>query len=187
MDKRTPLEPSDILIGGAPEGADAALVVDLVARADGPVIVVLRDDVRMSGMKAALDVTDPSLPVMTFPAWDCLPYDRISPNGDIAADRMARLAMLAKGWQKPSAFLTTINAATQYLPSRQNVAASVFSARVGERVNVDNLRGYLARMGYAQAPSVREPGEFAVRGGDHRHLSARSKTSGPAGSFWRCP
>lgn len=165
MDKRTPLEPSNVVIGGAPEGVDATIVGDLVDRAEGPVLVVLRDDVRMAGMHVALGVTVPTLPVLTFPAWDCLPYDRVSPNGEIAAERMARLAMLAAGWTRPSVILTTINAATQFVPPRKTVLASVFSADVGERIDVEGLRAYLVRMGYAQAPSARETGEFAVRGG----------------------
>ena len=71
----------------------------------------------------------PELPVLTFPAWDCLPYDRISPNPDIAAARMATLAALAAGFDRPAALLTTVNAATQKVPAREVVADGELSRR----------------------------------------------------------
>ena len=46
---------------------------------------VARDDARLAAMRAALRFFAPELPVLAFPAWDCLPYDRISPNPEIAA------------------------------------------------------------------------------------------------------
>ncbi len=160
-----PLVPGRLLVGGCPEGFDARYLAETIARAGGPVVHVARDDARLAAMRASLRFFAPELPVLRFPAWDCLPYDRISPNPEIAAARMATLAALAAGFGRPSAVLTTVNAATQRVPARDVLAASSFSAPVGARIDVTELRRYLARMGYQQAPTVTEPGEFAVRGG----------------------
>jgi transcription-repair coupling factor (superfamily II helicase) len=165
MNEIRPLRPGRLLVGGCPEGLDARYLAETITRAGGPVIHVLRDDARLAAMRAALRFFAPGLPVLTFPAWDCLPYDRISPNGEIAAARMAALAALAGGFDRPAAILTTLNAATQRVPPRAVVAAASHTATVGRPVDVAALRGYLARMGYQQAPTVTEPGEFAVRGG----------------------
>ena len=35
--------------------------------------------------------------MLTFPAWDCLPYDRVSPNADIVSRRIDVLTRLAAG------------------------------------------------------------------------------------------
>ena len=78
---------------------------------------------------------------------------------------MATLAALAAGFARPAAILTTVNAATQRVPPRDVLAAASFTAEVGGRLDVGRLRGYLARMGFQQAPTVTEPGEFAIRGG----------------------
>ncbi len=61
--------------------------------------------------------------------------------------------------------LTTVNAATQLVPARDVLRAASFTAEVGQRLDLAELRSYLARMGYQAAPTVTEPGEFAVRGG----------------------
>ena len=154
-----------VQLGGAPEGFDAELLRREAARRKGPVIHVARDDKRLAAMRAALGFFAPDLPVLTFPAWDCLPYDRVSPNPEIVAQRIATLAALAEGIEGPFALLTTLNAVTQRLPARETVAGASFQASVGRRIDEGALRAWLARMGYSPSPTVTEPGDFAVRGG----------------------
>ncbi|QYK39974.1 MAG: transcription-repair coupling factor [Paracoccaceae bacterium] len=157
-------DPARILLGGAPEGFDARLLAREAGRG-APVVHVARDDKRMAAMRDALAVMAPDLPVIEFPAWDCLPYDRVSPNPDISSRRMAALAALAQGVAGPFVLLTTLNAATQRVPARDTVAASSLAARVGDRMDQGALRTFLARMGFSPASTVAEPGDFALRGG----------------------
>ncbi|HMO08298.1 MAG TPA: transcription-repair coupling factor, partial [Paracoccaceae bacterium] len=157
--------PARIRLGGAPEGFDARLIAREAADAGTPVIHVARDDKRMAALREALAVMAPGLAVLEFPAWDCLPFDRVSPNPDIAARRMATLAALARGLSGPFVLLTTVAAITQRVPARATVAASSFAARVGERVDEGALRGFLARMGFIPVATVAEPGDCAFRGG----------------------
>ena len=159
------ISPDRILLGGAPEGFDARLLARELARAAAPVIHVARDDKRMEAMRVALSVLAPQAVVLDFPAWDCLPYDRVSPNPDIAARRMATLAALAAGVPGPFVLLTTVNAATQRVPARATVAASSFTAQVGKRVDEAHLKGFLSRMGFSPVSTVAEAGDYALRGG----------------------
>ena len=160
----TPISPQKITLGGAPEGFDASLVLTELAKA-AAVIHIARDDKRMEAMRAALLVTDPTAILLELPAWDCLPYDRVSPNPAILAHRMATLATLAAGLTRKIILLTTLNAATQRLPSRAVMQTASFVAHVGDRVNESHLRGFLARMGFSPVSTVAEPGDFAIRGG----------------------
>ncbi len=153
-----------IILGGAPEGFDALLVSREVKRG-AQVVHVARDDKRAEAMRAALAVLAPDVAVLDFPAWDCLPYDRVSPNPEICARRMATLAALADGMTGPFVLLTTLNAATQRIPSRDVVRAASFRAVVGERVDEGRLKGFLARMGFSPVSTVAEPGDYALRGG----------------------
>ncbi|MCB1411394.1 MAG: transcription-repair coupling factor, partial [Rhodobacteraceae bacterium] len=159
------MAPDRLVMGGAPEGFDAEILRREIVKRAAPVIHVARDDKRLEAMRASLAFFAPDLVVLVLPAWDCLPYDRVSPNPEILARRMATLAALAQGVPGPFVLLTTLNAAMQKLPARDLVTASSFTAEVGRRVNEDALRAYLARMGYSPSPTVTEPGDFAVRGG----------------------
>ena len=154
-----------ITVGGAPEGFDARLILDEIGRSGGPVAHVARDDKRMEAMRAALAFFAPDMPVLTFPAWDCLPYDRVSPNPDISAARMATLAALVHRLPERFVLLTTLGAAMQRLPARDLLRQAVFTAQVGRRIDEGALRDFLVRMGFSQAPTVTEPGDYAIRGG----------------------
>ena len=153
-----------ITLSGAPEGYDAALLAREAER--GPVIHIARDDRRAEAMREGLRFFAPHLTVLEFPAWDTTPYDRVSPAAEVMAARMATLAALAHD-AVPGKFvlLTTLNAAIQRVPPRATVAEASFTAKVGSRINEAALRGWLVRMGFAQAPTVTEPGDYAIRGG----------------------
>ena len=153
-----------ITVGGAPEGYDATLILAELEKA-GTVCHVARDDKRMRAMEDALAFFAPGVPVITFPGWDCLPYDRVSPNADISATRMATLAGLVHGMPEKFILLTTLSAATQFVPARDTLREAAFTARVGDRVDEAALRDFLVRMGFVQAPTVTEPGDYAIRGG----------------------
>src|SRR5919106_1353752 len=110
----------------------------------------------------------PELELVALPAWDCLPYDRVSPNQDIMAERLDALARLLderRRGQAPRLILTTVNALLQKLPPPEVVRSGLFAAAAGERIDREGLLLCLARNGYRRSGTVVEPGEYAVRGG----------------------
>ncbi len=153
-----------ITVAGAPEGFDARLILAELAKGQ-PVLHVARDDKRLAALQSALAFFAPAVPVFVYPAWDCLPYDRMSPNTDISAARMATLAALVHGMPGQFILLTTLSAATQRVPARATLREAAFTATVGKRLDESALRAFLVRMGFTQSPNVMEPGDYAVRGG----------------------
>src|SRR2546425_1198951 len=120
----------------------------------------------MARFAAALAFFRPELNTLTFPAWDCLPYDRVSPNGEITSRRIDTLTRLAGGVEKkPLAVLTTVNALVQRVPPRKLFDGRVLALGPGGRVPLDRLQSFFGNNGYLRTDTVREPGEFAVRGG----------------------
>lgn len=159
------LPPTVMRVGGAPGGHDARLLIELVAEHRGPVLYVGRQDRRMAEMADAVAFHDPTLPIIELPAWDCQPYDRISPHPEVVARRMAALTKLAGGVSGPAVVLTTVNAMLQRLVPRGRVLAGTWSAGVGDRADMDALARQLVECGYVRTEAVGGPGEFAVRGG----------------------
>jgi transcription-repair coupling factor (superfamily II helicase) len=163
-----------LTLSNVADGAEALVVSDMAravaAKKDAPAIslaVVCRDGPRMAQLARALEFFAPDLPVMQFPAWDCQPYDRVSPHGGILAQRLTTLAKLSRlqGSEKPLIVLTTVNAIVQRVPARDVVAAQALSVAPGHRVAMDNIAAWLEHNGYNRTSTVREPGEYAVRGG----------------------
>ncbi len=163
-----------LTLANVAEGAEALVVSDLAravaAKKDAPAVslaVVCRDGPRMAQLVRALEFFAPDLGVMQFPAWDCQPYDRVSPHGGILAQRLTTLAKLSRlqGSEKPLIVLTTVNAIVQRVPARDVVAAQALSVAPGHRVPMDSIAAWLEHNGYNRTSTVREPGEYAVRGG----------------------
>jgi transcription-repair coupling factor (superfamily II helicase) len=160
---------SGIAVGGAPEGFDALLLARRRAETDAPVLHVCRDDSRMARLSEALAFFAPEAEVLLFPAWDCLPYDRVSPNQELVAERVATLTRLLEPSRGPRPrgriVLTTVNALVQRVPPRAVFAGAVLPLAKGGRVSPEALLAFLDANGYGRAGTVMEPGEYAVRGG----------------------
>ena len=154
-----------INLSGAPDGFDANILSNFISEKQKSIIFVARDDKRLDLMRKSLWFFSPNIPVLNFPSWDCLPYDRVSPNADVSSARMATLAALSSGFEAPIVLLTTLNAITQYIPNRTIVSNNSFVAIVGRTINVKELRAYFSKMGFVQTPTVTEPGDYAIRGG----------------------
>ena len=151
-----------ITITGAPEGFDA-LVLGRLAGA-GDVIFVARDDVHMARMGEALAFFSPALERLEFPAWDCLPYDRVSPKAEIAARRIDTLTRLLEPG-RGRVVLSTVSAVLQRVPPRKAFEGAVLHVETGSRLDRGFLIDFLDSGGYGNVGTVMEAGEYAVRGG----------------------
>ena len=160
-----------LTLAHVPDGFDAVVATD-IARAKpvaGPVslVFIARDAQRLAAFQTAASFFAPDVEVLTLPAWDCLPYDRVSPNAEVVAQRLSTLSRLVRDGSAgaPVIVATTINAITQRLPPRDWVAQSSLSLKPGNRADMDELVAWLVRDGFERTGTVRETGEFAVRGG----------------------
>ena len=154
-------------LASAPEGFDALVAADMARARQDATLFIARDSSRADAFQGAMAFFDPALPVLRFPAWDCLPYDRIGPSPSVAAGRMAALAQLAqrKAGGGPLLVVATLQAALQRVPPREAIRQASYQARTGRDVNVADLERYFAVNGYVRASTVSERGEFAIRGG----------------------
>jgi len=165
--RRVAEDPGRLDLVGAPEGFDALVMADVVRARKGLSVFVARDAGRLSAFAEAFRFFAQGVEVIVFPAWDCLPYDRIGPSAGVAAQRMATLSTLAAGLDEktPRLLVTTVPALIQRVPPIKSVKRASYSARAGNSVEIADLEAYFAVNGYQRASTVSERGEFAIRGG----------------------
>jgi transcription-repair coupling factor (superfamily II helicase) len=154
-----------IHIYGVPEGVDALALVRRWAEQDGPVLHIARDDTRLAGLQEAIGFFGPEIEVISFPAWDCLPYDRVSPNGAIVAERIAALSRLQAEPKRKRIVLTTVNAALQRVAPRAALQGAGMRLAVGDGVAPEDIAAFLDADGYRRTGTVMDAGEYALRGG----------------------
>ena len=154
-----------LTIHGAPEGVDALLLARRAGEHKGPLLHVARDDSRMARLAEALSFFAPEAEILRIPAWDCLPYDRVSPNAELVAERIASLGRLLDKPRGHRIVLTTVNALVQRVPPRAVFNGASLTLTVNATLAPETLIAFLEANGYGRAATVMEHGEYAARGG----------------------
>ncbi|KAA0970442.1 transcription-repair coupling factor [Aureimonas fodinaquatilis] len=162
-------KPGGFSIGNVPDSYIPFLLAEIARHRGGdkPVVFVMRDGGHMAEIEDAMQFVAPELPVLTLPAWDCLPYDRVGPSSQIAAIRLAAMGAIANLRQSPhrALILTTANALLQRMPALDVLAKETIHAKASGRISMNHIVDALQRGGFDRVATVREKGEFAVRGG----------------------
>jgi len=153
-----------LTLAGVPAGFEPVLLADL-ARAAGCAVFVASDEMMMQAIADTAHYFAPELEIIRVPAWDCLPYDRASPSLRAASERLAGLHALQAKAAGPRLVLTTAAAITQRVLTPFRIRQLVARLAPGERIETAHLLTMLSANGYVRTDTVRDPGEFAVRGG----------------------
>jgi transcription-repair coupling factor (superfamily II helicase) len=155
-----------LTISNVSAGAEAIVIAEL-AQKGHCVTHVMSDGQRMADLAQMLTFFAPEIEVLSFPGWDCLPYDRVSPGTDISARRLSVLGQLVRHDKssKPKIVLTTVNAMLQKLPPAAQLKNMAFAAKAGAHLHMDDMPAKLEGLGFDRTDTVREVGEYAVRGG----------------------
>ena len=165
------LKAPHMIASGVPEGLDALLLGELARQTPrgAPILHIARDANRLVTLEDALAFFAPDVTMLTFPAWDGVPYDRVAPNADTIARRIATLSELTHretaGNTSSLIVLTTVNAVVQRVPPRAFIAASSMRLAAGNAVSMQELVERLEVSSYGRAGTVTDPGQYAVRGG----------------------
>jgi len=114
-------------------------------------------------------------PVVRLPAWETLPFERVSPDvatmgqrlavlWHLAGDTVATAAGEAGRASGPTIVVASVRALLQRLAPWREIAAPVVVRR-GARFDVQEATRRLVAAGYRREPQVEHRGELAVRGG----------------------
>jgi transcription-repair coupling factor (superfamily II helicase) len=170
MDLKSALaRPGRAVLARVPGGYDAIVIAD-VARQSAPrrLLHVARDDQRLAALAEAIGFFAPDMRVLRFPAWDCLPYDRVGPAAEVVARRLATLVQLAAGHNdtdSPAIVLSTANAVIQRVLPPAVIAGAQLGVAPGNVISTDRIVNFLSVNGFSRSGTVVDPGDFAVRGG----------------------
>lgn len=157
---------SHVTLGGVPEGAEAFLLTEMLKQElTTPFLYVCRHETSIHGLEETLKFLCPDIDILIFPSWDCLPYDRMSPKRDISAERMTTLLKLNKGLNKPTLIITTIQAFLQRVAPQEIFKNADLHLKAGRHFNLKAFEAYCLKYGFSRVSTVREPSEYAVRGG----------------------
>ena len=128
-------------------------------------VVIAADTLDITRLAQEIPWFDDSVSVTTFPDWETLPYDNLSPQESIISDRLETLFRLSSGAPKqPEIVLVSAVTAAQRLAPTNFVSGNTFFFKVGDTIGLEALKTNLVAAGYALVKQVLAPGEFSVRG-----------------------
>ena len=134
-------------LGEVPEGSESLLVNEISKNIDNNIFIIARDLKRYQQIKDGLDYFVNN-DVLFYPQWDCVPYDRISPNKLITSKRLETLSILSNGECKNKIILTTIQASCQRTLSINEIKNKFILLKPGEIVDINNLVSFFVNNGY---------------------------------------
>ena len=156
---------------GLVDGLDAPALAGLLdkRRAAGQpasLLAVVPTGRRAESLSQAVAAYLPEAEVVTFPAWETLPHERLSPSPDTVGQRLQTLRRIAE-WsgERPLVVVASVRAALQ--PIAGNLGDIVpLELSVGTRgYELDHVAEQLVERAYSRVDMVSRRGEFAVRGG----------------------
>jgi len=157
--------PPVVTVENVPDGMEGEALAVLAKGSDAPVVFIARDGQRQKDAESALGFFAPDVTVIRLPAWDCMPYDRASPSALVQARRAVALSALAEGLAAPAVVMTTANAILQRVPHPETIRQSARRYRAGANIDMKDVVAFLDHNAFVRTPTVREAGEYAVRGG----------------------
>ena len=134
-------------IFGCLDGVSHAVMAQL-ARQSGQAVFIARDDARLAAAIEALGFIAPDIEVLSLPAWDCLPFDRVSPHPTITSARVQALSRLSHpSSDKPVLLITTMNSWMQKVPAQAFFAKASLTLKAGMQIARNRLQIFLPQMG----------------------------------------
>ncbi|MFT6615165.1 MAG: transcription-repair coupling factor (superfamily II helicase) [Halopseudomonas sp.] len=144
-------------------GAARALAIAEGALLHKGLSLVITPDTAMAGqLEQELRFFAPDLPVLAFPDWETLPYDRFSPHQDIISQRLKTLYQLPSVTQ--GIIVVPMTTLLHRIAPRSFLGGSVLMLELGQQLDIDNMRMNLDAAGYRCVDTVYEHGDYAVRG-----------------------
>ena len=159
---------SDGAIVAVPEAARALALAALCELGSAPVTLVVTPTAREAEQLCHdLAAFVGNEQVELLPAWETLPYERVSPATETMGRRlraMWHLRHCVAAGRRPSLVVTPVRALLQRLGPKVEDAEPVV-VRLGEELDADRLVARLVGAGYRREYQVEHRGELAVRGG----------------------
>ncbi|MGB9376189.1 MAG: transcription-repair coupling factor, partial [Mycobacteriales bacterium] len=135
-----------------------------------PVLAVTATTREAEDLAAALQCLLPADEIATYPSWETLPHERLSPRADTVGRRLAVLRRLAhpRDDDPASGPLSVVVAPVRSMLQPQAPGLGELqpvAVAAGDTHDLDDLVGRLVDIAYSRVELVEKRGEFAVRGG----------------------
>ena len=130
------------------------------------IFYVAKNDIELSNVYNFLYSNFKEINIYKIPAWDCLPYDISSPNLNLIGERVKSFTDLCfiKKNKNKNIILTTINSLFTKTAPKDFFLKHFINLNLSSDYKFQLIVEFLNNSGYKRVQTVREFGEFSIRG-----------------------
>lgn len=156
----------EIILGKIPTSSNPFVIAKIYEEISDNILVITHNDIEAKQTEEFLSKLLPSAHIVYFPAWDCQPYDRVSPKKVIIGERIRALADIEKSNLEGNRYIviTTVNALLTKVIPEEVIANSQINLKIGQKIRQEEVRSFLVENGYQYTSNVTDSGEFSVKG-----------------------
>ena len=153
-------------INGIRDGVIPFLITHLSQ--NNNIFYIAKNDLELSSISQFIKLNFEHINVFSIPSWDCLPFDISSPNYKITSERVKTFTDLSlksdKKKENKNVFLTTINGIFLKTAPIDFYENNFIHIKKDKEISFNDIRDLLIKIGYSRVQTVRELGEFSIRG-----------------------
>ena len=129
------------------------------------IIFLANDSSRITELESSFSFFAPSIEIVHLAAWDCLPYDRVSPSTSSLSKRLYGLCSLASTEiERSKLIILTPSSLLQRVPPMSSLSGHSRTFVAGQSSDMQEVIDWLSSQGFDRVSNVQDGGEYAVRG-----------------------
>ena len=153
----------NVSIEGISPSAFPIIIASLFAKEPKQFLVITENAIKMEELFLDLSCFVEKKNLFTFPPWDTLPYEFISPVENRERDRITTLYKIIK--KEPALIIGTVESLIRLIPTKEFFLKKGVDFKINEDYPFEDLIEMLIVYGYSRQPRVEAFGHFAVKGG----------------------
>ncbi len=152
---------SPIMLSGLTDVAKVHFAYSTYFYVEKPICIITYNE--LQAKKLINDLKYFEKEIEYFPRREILGYDYLAESKDISYDRIKALNNIYT--KKAKIVLTTIEAASQEIISKESLYKNIFESKQGNTINLEEIKQKLSDLGYERTELVENIGQYSVRGG----------------------
>jgi transcription-repair coupling factor (superfamily II helicase) len=133
-----------------------------LAHSHDKILLICKDQKKVDDYLSDLFFFENEIKICTFPAWDTLPLEMLSPSRDISAARLDALNVVKSA--KKFICLTSVDAIMQLVLPKSIYQELIFEIKKGDVVTHEKLSKQFIECSFQNVPVVQNAGDLAIRG-----------------------
>ena len=152
---------SPIMLSGLTDSAKVHFAYSTSFYTDKPICIITYNE--LQAKKIIKDLQYFSNDISYFPRREILSYDYLAGSTEIYHDRINSLNDIYN--KKSKIIVTTIEAASQEIVSKETLYNNVFDLVENSSINLEEVKIKLSQLGYERCDMVESAAEYSIRGG----------------------